>query len=89
MYAYQCGNYLAERFDEYDRQGLIHRAEAGYAVRNSLTVISRGLINKCEDILLGDTAWIEKYKQSSRFLEVRVPPKVAEILNNLGDFCAH
>lgn len=56
---YYCDNYFSEKFDALDRQGLEDGGGATNSIKNSLTVISRGLVSKWENVLLGDTKWID------------------------------
>lgn len=84
--AFQCGSYLALRYDDDDRKGLINDSRAGNTVRNDLIITATGLVSKCEDVLLGKKDWLEKYKQSSRFSEVRLSPEIVKLLSEKYDF---
>lgn len=81
IHAYQCGNYLALRYDNDDRKGVINNNGADNIVRNNLLIIANGLASKCEDILLGKRDWLEKYRYSSRFLEVRLSNEIIAMLS--------
>lgn len=84
--AFQCASYLALRYDDNDRKGIINDNRAGNTVRNDLIITANGLISKCEDVLLGETSWLEKYKQSSRFSEVRLSADIVKLLSEKCDF---
>lgn len=36
-------------------------------IKNCLLIASKGLASKWENVLEGDTRWLEKYKRSSRY----------------------
>ena len=59
---YDCSNFFAEAFD--DRDGLEKAEDAKTIIKNELTVISKGLVSKWNNVLEGDTQWIEIYKKS-------------------------
>ena len=77
---FRIGDYLAMRFDDTDRRGIIKSKEAGDDVKNSLIIIANGLISKCSDVLTGNMNWINKYKQSSRYSEVMISTKTVHAI---------
>lgn len=69
---YDCGNYLARKYDEADRVDMIEVVE--YIVdktRNALSVTARGLDSKWSALLQGDRSWMEDYRQTSLFFECK------------------
>ena len=67
-----CDNYFAERYDKDDRKNLIAGDGAEIYIKNSLSVINNGLINKWSDVLEGKYDWIDKFKKS-RWYAVKRP----------------
>ena len=61
---YDCSNFFAEAYDDSDREGLEKAEDAKTIIKNELTVISKGLVSKWNNVLVGDTQWIEIYKKS-------------------------
>ncbi len=61
---YYCNNFLAEAFDDNDRVGIQLGDDANTRIKNDILVTSRGLVSKWENILKGDTKWLEDYKKS-------------------------
>ena len=84
IYAYDCGDYLAARFDEVDRQDLITVNKAGDNIRNELSVVASGFVTKCEDIFTGDKMWFEKYLKSSRCAKVSL---MMDVIDELKKKC--
>lgn len=82
LLAYRCGNYLARRFDEKDRINLLEGTGADILVRNDIIITSNGLSNKCKDVLMGDLKWLDEYKKSSRFSQVKLSNEEIENINN-------
>lgn len=77
---YDCGDYLSMRFDDDDRKNLIDVVKAGDNVINDLIITANGLLSKCEDVLTGQKKWLEKYKTSSRYSEVKLSKELNELL---------
>lgn len=77
---YQCGNFLAEKFGNDDRQGLISGDTAKELVINNLIVINNGLNSKWNDLLNGDSSWIEAYKRSKWFSDRKLRQDEIDIL---------
>ena len=61
---YYCDDFFAEAYDDEDRKGLEAGEDAKTRIRNELIVASRGLVSKWENVLKGDTTWIEDFKKS-------------------------
>ncbi|MCR5770398.1 MAG: hypothetical protein K6G87_04085 [Butyrivibrio sp.] len=68
------------RFDDDDRKNLIDVVKAGDNVINDLIITANGLLSKCEDVLTGQKKWLEKYKTSSRYSEVKLSNELNELL---------
>ena len=67
---YGVDNYLILKFDSSDREGIDFNTKyLSQKVRNSLTVIARGLDSKWSSLLEGDMSWFEGYKRSRWFSE--------------------
>ncbi len=62
-----CGSYFAQAYDSKDRENLLCGEGADVSIRNCLLITARGLASKWENVLRGDTVWLEKYKKSSRY----------------------
>ena len=61
---YDCSNFFAEAYDDSDREGLEKAEDAKTIIKNEFTVISKGLVSKWNNVLEGDTQWIETYKKT-------------------------
>lgn len=75
---YSCGNYFAEKYDASDRINLLSGESTETILRNNMIVIANGLLNKWENVLEGETDWIESYKKSKWFSVEKVLPKEIE-----------
>ena len=64
---YQCGSFFAQAYDSQDRENLLNGEGADIYIKNCLLIAAKGLASKWEDVLEGDTKWLEKYKSSSRY----------------------
>ena len=64
---YQCGSFFAQAYDSQDRENLLNGEGADIIIKNCLLIAAKGLASKWEDVLEGDTKWLEKYKSSSRY----------------------
>ena len=76
-----CGSFFTEKYDSNDRQDLILVSKAGDFIINCLTVIAHGLKSKWNDMLKGDTAWMEKYKSSKWYSEMQLRPEEEKVLS--------
>lgn len=65
---FMCDNFFAEKYDEDDRKGISECIDASDFVRNSIIIITNGLLNKWENVLLGENDWLDEYCQSKWFL---------------------
>lgn len=63
-YIYYCDNFLSEAFDDNDRVGIQYGDDANTRIKNEILIASRGLVSKWENILKGDTKWLEDFKKS-------------------------
>ncbi len=72
---YYCNNFLAEAFDDNDRVGIQLGDDANTRIKNDILVTSRGLVSKWENILKGDTKWLEDYKKS-RWYSMHPQPRI-------------
>ncbi|MBQ7065581.1 MAG: hypothetical protein IJN92_02060 [Lachnospiraceae bacterium] len=70
-----CDNYFAEKYDSNDRINLLEEGECENIIRNNLIIIANGLMNKWENVLKGQTDWIDKYKKSKWFAVERLLPE--------------
>lgn len=68
---YNCDNFLTTKYDESDRLGVYAGSCASENIRGDLIIISRGLVSKWENILLGDTSWLTQLKRYSSTCEKR------------------
>ena len=75
LQVYLCDNYFAEKYDANDRINLLNGEGADIIVRNNIIVISNGLTSKWENVLRGETGWIENYKKSKWFSTEKLSPK--------------
>lgn len=78
-----CGNFLAEKYTDEDRQGLLKQEGAENIVLNDLRIIASGLENKWAEILRGETNWIEDYKKSKWYSVVYLTQEEENILWSL------
>lgn len=62
-----CGSYFAQAYDDKDRENLLSGEGADAFVRNCILITKHGLSSKWENVLAGDTKWLDKYKRSSRY----------------------
>lgn len=62
-----CGSFFAQAYDSKDRENLLSGEGADVCIRNCLLITANGLASKWENVLKGDTKWLEKYKSSSRY----------------------
>ncbi|MDE7063215.1 MAG: hypothetical protein K2O73_08230 [Lachnospiraceae bacterium] len=76
----QCGNFLAERYTDEDRQGLLEGEGAENIVLNNLKVIASGIENKWAEILRGETKWIENFRDSKWYSTVRLTQEEENVL---------
>lgn len=75
-----CGNFLAEKYTDEDRQGLSGKEGAENIVLDDLKVIASGLENKWEALLQGDTKWIEDFRDSKWYSVTCLTQKEEDIL---------
>lgn len=64
---YSCGSFFAQAYDGHDRENLLSGEGADIYIKNCLLIAAKGLASKWENVLEGDTMWLEKYKSSSRY----------------------
>lgn len=64
---YSCGSFFAQAYDGHDRENLLSGEGADIYIRNCILIAAKGLADKWENVLEGDTMWLEKYKSSSRY----------------------
>ena len=64
---YSCGSFFAQAYDSHDRENLLSGEGADIYIKNCLLIAAKGLASKWENVLEGDTMWLEKYKSSSRY----------------------
>ncbi len=72
---YYCDNFLALAFDDNDRKGLQDGDDVYTRIKNEILITSRGLVSKWENILKGDTKWLEDYKKS-RWYSMHPQPRI-------------
>lgn len=70
---YYCDNFLTRKYDADDRVGIPAGSGASTSIQGDLMIISRGLVSKWENILLGDTDWIDELKRYSSTCERWLP----------------
>ncbi len=75
-----CGSFFAQAYDNEDRENLISGEGADVYIRNCLLITAKGLTSKWDNILEGDTKWLEKYKNSSRYAIEKLTSDEVEIL---------
>ena len=59
---------------------MLHKAGADVYIRNCLLITEKGLSSKWENVLEGDTKWLEKYKSSSRYAIDKLTNDEKEVL---------
>ena len=59
-----CGNFLAEKYTDEDRKYLQQESNAETIITNYLIVIANGMKSKWDNLLRGETKWIEDFKKS-------------------------
>lgn len=64
---YACGSFFAQAYDSQDRENLLNGDGADIYIKNCLLIAAKGLASKWKDVLEGDTNWLEKYQNSSRY----------------------
>lgn len=69
---YNCGSFFAQAYDSQNRENLLIGEGADIFVKNCLIITARGLDSKWNNVLEGDTKWLEKYKSSSRFAKENI-----------------
>lgn len=72
MVKYICGSFFAQAYDSQDRENLLSGEGADIYIKNCLLITAKGLDSKWENVLEGDTKWIEKYKSSSRYAKENI-----------------
>ena len=60
----RCGNFLAEKYTDEDRKYLQQERNAEIIITNYLVVIANGMKSKWDNLLRGDTNWIEDFRKS-------------------------
>ena len=76
-----CDSFFTMKYDDEDRVNLLPENKAGNAVKNDLSILSRGLKSKWSDVLLGSRAWLDDYKASKWYAEGRLRPMEEELLS--------
>lgn len=75
-----CGSFFAQAYDSKDRENLLNGEGAEIYIRNCLLITAKGLTSKWEDVLEGDTKWLEKYRSSSRYAKEKLTNDESEVL---------
>ena len=84
LHEYPCRNHFARKFDQEDRNGIITKPTAkSDGVRNDLIVFSQGLDHKWSNVLEGDRKWLEEYKRSAYYSDIRIRDEKREILESI------
>ena len=52
---------------------------ADISIKNCLIIAAKGLASKWENVLEGDTKWLEKYKSSSRYAKENLTTDEREV----------
>ena len=76
---YQWGSFFAQAYDSHDRENLLRGEGADKTIKNCLIIAAKGLASKWENVLEGDTKWLEKYKSSSRYAKENLTTDEREV----------
>jgi hypothetical protein len=76
-----CGSFFAQAYDSRDRENLLSEEGAEIYIRNCLFITARGLNSKWRNVLEGDTKWLEKYKNSSRYAIEKLTSDEIEVVS--------
>lgn len=76
---YPCGSFFAQAYDSHDRENLLRGEGADISIKNCLIIAAKGLASKWENVLEGDTKWLEKYKSSSRYAKENLTTDEREV----------
>ena len=79
MGKYPCGSFFAQACDSQDREDLLSGEGADIYIKNCLLIVARGLASKWENVLKGDTKWLEKYRSSSRYAKENLTADEKEV----------
>lgn len=81
LWLYSCDNFLAEKYDNKDRVGLLKEDGVKEIIINELIIIINGLQNKWEDVLKGNRDWLVDFKKSKWYNISKLENKEKEIIN--------
>lgn len=76
----QCGNFLAEKYSDEDRQNLLKSKGAENIILNNLKIIASGLDSKWGTLLRGEIIWIKDYRKSKWYSIVNLTQEENEVL---------
>ena len=82
MGKYPCGSFFAQAYDSQDRENLLSGEGADIYIKNCLLIVARGLASKWENVLKGDTKWLEKYRSSSRYAKENLTADEKEVFDD-------
>ena len=82
MGKYPCGSFFAQAYDSQDREDLLSGEGADIYIKNCLLIVARGLASKWENVLKGDTKWLEKYRSSSRYAKENLTADEKEVFDD-------
>lgn len=78
-----CGSYFAQAYDSKDRENLLSGDGADIDVRNCILITEHGLSSKWENVLAGDTKWLDKYKSSSRYATEKLTSDEIDVVTDI------
>ena len=79
MGKYPCGSFFVQAYDSQDRENLLSGEGADIYIKNCLRIVAKGLASKWENVLEGDTKWLEKYQSSSRYAKEKLTADEREV----------
>lgn len=82
MGKYPCGSFFSQAYDSQDREDLLSGEGADIYIKNCLLIVARGLASKWENVLKGDTKWLEKYRSSSRYAKENLTADEKEVFDD-------